>query len=54
MAAGSSLADIAAGFALDYLDLALDAAEVQLAPALKRLHERLAKRESFGSTLPKV
>jgi len=48
-----TLADIAAGFALDYLDLALDEVKWRDAhPALTRLHERLAKRESFRSTMP--
>lgn len=48
-----TLADIAAGFALDYLDQALPEVEWRAAhPGLKRLHERLARRESFSSTLP--
>jgi glutathione S-transferase len=48
-----TLADVAAGFALDYLDQALPEVEWRGAhPALKRLGERLAKRESFRSTLP--
>jgi glutathione S-transferase len=50
-----TLADIAAGYALDYLDQALP--EVKWRdhhPALKRLAERLARRESFSSTLPRT
>ncbi|HZM48014.1 MAG TPA: glutathione S-transferase N-terminal domain-containing protein [Burkholderiales bacterium] len=48
-----TLADIAAGFALDYLDQALPEVEWRKAhPVLQRLGERLARRESFSSTLP--
>jgi glutathione S-transferase len=49
-----TLADIAAGFALGYLDFALE--EIvwrQTHPALARLAERLAARHSFRSTLPR-
>jgi glutathione S-transferase len=48
-----TLADVAAGYALDYLDQALPEVEWRTAhPALKRLGERLARRISFSSTLP--
>src|SRR6185436_3450549 len=48
-----TLADVAAGFALDYLDQALPEVAWRAAhPALKQLSERLAKRESFSSTMP--
>ncbi len=46
-----TLADIAAGYALDYLDFALPGMEWRKAhPALARLAERLAARKSFVST----
>lgn len=48
-----TLADIAAGYALDYLDQALPEVEWRAAhPALQRLAQRLAARESFSKTLP--
>ncbi|MGQ0750709.1 MAG: glutathione S-transferase family protein [Betaproteobacteria bacterium] len=48
-----SLADIAAGYALDYLDQALPEVEWRAAhPALLRLAQRLSARESFSKTLP--
>jgi len=48
-----TLADIAAGYALDYLDEALPEVEWRSGhPALRRLGERLAGRMSFSSTLP--
>jgi glutathione S-transferase len=48
-----TLADIAAGYALDYLDEALPEVEWRAAhPALRQLAERLAERISFSSTLP--
>ena len=48
-----TLADIAAGYALDYLDYALPAFEWRKThPALTRLAERLAARESFRTTMP--
>jgi len=48
-----TLADVVAGYALDYLDQALPEVEWRKAhPVLKRLGERLARRESFSSTLP--
>lgn len=47
-----TLADIAAGYTLDYLDFALPEIEWRKThPALKRLAERLAERESFSSTM---
>ncbi|MDP1671565.1 MAG: glutathione S-transferase N-terminal domain-containing protein [Burkholderiales bacterium] len=47
-----TLADIAAGYALGYLDFALAEVEWRKAhPALARLAERLAARPSFSSTL---
>ncbi len=47
-----TLADIAAGYALAYLDFALAEVEWRKAhPALARLAERLAARPSFSSTL---
>ncbi len=47
-----TLADIAAGYALDYLDFALPEIEWRKThPALKRLAERLAERESFSTTM---
>ena len=46
-----SLADIAAGYALGYLDAALPQVEWREAhPNLARLAERLAQRESFRRT----
>jgi glutathione S-transferase len=48
-----TLADIAAGYALGYLDQALPEVEWRTAhPALRRLAERLAARQSFSATLP--
>ena len=48
-----TLADIAAGYALDYLDQALPEVEWRAAhAALQRLAQRLATRESFRRTLP--
>ena len=48
-----SLADIAAGYALGYVDLVLpDVAWRATHPNLARLAERLAQRESFQKTLP--
>ena len=48
-----TLADIAAGYALDYLDQALPEVEWRAAhPALQRLAQRLFARESFSKTLP--
>jgi glutathione S-transferase len=48
-----TLADVAAGYALDYLDQALPEVAWRAAhPALRRLAERLAARMSFSSTLP--
>ena len=48
-----TLADIAAGYALDYLDQALPEIEWRAAhPALQRLAQRLFARESFSKTLP--
>jgi glutathione S-transferase len=48
-----TLADIAAGYALDYLDQALPEVEWRAShPALQRLGERLSTRESFSKTLP--
>ncbi len=47
-----TLADIAAGYALGYLDFALEEVEWRKAhPALTRLAERLAARPSFNSTV---
>lgn len=47
-----TLADIAAGYALDYLDFALPEYEWRIRhPALSRLLERLAQRLSFSSTM---
>jgi len=46
-----TLADIAAGYALDYLDFALPEVEWRKThPALARLAERLAARKSFSAT----
>jgi glutathione S-transferase len=48
-----TLADIAAGYALDYLDQALPEVEWRAAhPVLQRLAQRLSARESFSKTLP--
>lgn len=48
-----TLADVAAGYALGYLDQALPQVEWRTAhPALRRLAERLAARKSFSATLP--
>jgi glutathione S-transferase len=48
-----TLADVAAGYALGYLDQALAEVEWRTAhPALQRLAERLAARKSFSATLP--
>jgi len=48
-----TLADIAAGFALGYLDQVLsDINWRKSSPRLSNLAERLAKRDSFASTLP--
>lgn len=50
---GFSLADIAAGYALGYLDRVLPDIDWRKAhPNLARLAERLAKRDSFRKTLP--
>ena len=47
-----SLADVATGYALGYLDFALpDIAWRKTHPALARLAERLAARKSFNSTV---
>jgi glutathione S-transferase len=47
-----TLADIAAGYALGYLDYALPAVEWRTAhPGLQRLAERLAIRQSFSGTV---
>lgn len=47
-----TLADIAAGYALGYLDFALPEVEWRKAhPALQRLAERLAVRQSFSGTV---
>lgn len=54
---GSSftLADVAAGYALGYLDQVLKDYDWRSAqPALARLAERLGKRDSFRKTLPKT
>ena len=49
-----SLADVAAGFALAYIDTSLPEADWRAAhPGLARLAERLARRESFSKTAPK-
>lgn len=48
-----TLADVAAGYALDYLDQALPEVDWRTAhPALRRLGQRLAARPSFSRTLP--
>lgn len=53
--AGFSLADIAAGFALAYLDQVLrDIDWRRDFPRLKQLAARLAARESFAATVPAV
>ena len=50
-----SLADIAAGFALGYLDQVLPDIDWRAAhPNLERLATRLGERESFKKTLPKT
>ena len=50
-----SLADIAAGYALGYLDRMLPDIEWRKAhPNLAALAERLARRESFSKTVPKT
>jgi glutathione S-transferase len=50
-----SLADIAAGYALGYMDLVLpDIAWRTTHPNLARLAERLAQRDSFKKTLPQT
>jgi glutathione S-transferase len=50
-----SLADIAAGYSLAYLDAALPQIEWRSThPALASLTERLARRESFRKTVPAV
>lgn len=50
---GFSLADIAAGYALGYLDAVLPDIDWRKAhPNLARLAERLAKRDSFRKTVP--
>ena len=52
---GFSLADIAAGYALGYLDQVLKDIDWRGAhPNLARLAERLAKRDSFRKTTPQV
>ena len=52
--ASFSLADVAAGYALGYLDQVLKDYDWRSAqPSLARLAERLAKRESFRKTFPK-
>jgi glutathione S-transferase len=49
-----SLADIAAGFALGYIDHAWPQVDWRAScPNLKRLAERLGARDSFRTTLPK-
>jgi len=49
-----TLADIAAGYALGYLDRVLSDIDWRSAhPRLEALAERLAKRDSFARTLPK-
>lgn len=53
--AGFSLADIAAGYALGYMDQVLKDIEWRGAhPNLARLAERLAKRDSFRTTFPQT
>ena len=53
--AGFTLADIAAGFALGYLDHVLPEIDWRKScPGLKRLADRLAVRESFATTRPAV
>lgn len=48
-----TLADIAAGYALGYLEQALPEVEWRAAhPALRRLAERLGARKSFSATMP--
>jgi glutathione S-transferase len=48
-----SLADIAAGYAVGYMDLVLPDTDWRAAhPNLARLAERLSQRESFRKTLP--
>lgn len=48
-----TLADVAAGYALGYLDQALPEVEWRAAhPGLRRLAERLTTRKSFSATLP--
>lgn len=50
-----SLADVAAGYALGYLDQVLPDMDWRAAqPSLARLAERLAKRDSFRKTVPKT
>lgn len=50
-----SLADIAAGFALGYLDSVVPEIDWRSAhPPLARLAERLAQRESFKKTVPQT
>ncbi len=50
-----SLADVAAGYALGYLDQVLPDFDWRAAqPSLARLAERLANRDSFRKTLPKA
>ena len=51
--AGFTLADIAAGYALGYMDQVLPEMDWRKScPGLKRLAERLAVRESFAATRP--
>lgn len=51
--AGFSLADIAAGYALGYLDQVLEEVDWRAShPGLKKLADRLALRESFRVTWP--
>ena len=48
-----TLADVAAGYALGYLDQAMPETDWQaVSPNLKKLATRLALRESFSTTLP--
>ena len=48
-----TLADVAAGYALGYLDQALPEVEWRAAhPPLRQLAERLATRKSFSETMP--
>ena len=50
-----SLADIAAGYALGYIDQVLEDIDWRAAhPNLARLAERLAKRDSFRKTFPQT